>query len=506
MSYDPDEQEERARKRIGQVLSGKWTLERMLGIGGMAAVYAGKHRNGAKAAVKVLHPELARHKEIRERFLREGYAANRVEHPGAVAVLDDDVVQGGPDDGAAYIVMELLEGEPLEARAARKPLDERELLMVADGILEVLEAAHPRGVVHRDLKPDNLFLLKTDDDSIKIKVLDFGLARMVLPEGEQEGEARVATRAGVTIGTPAYMSPEQAAGRADEIDGRADIFSVGAVMFRLRTNKRIHEAGHPIELVGKMAKLPAPKIRDVDPSVSPPFAAIVDRALAFRREDRYPDAAAMRADVLAALGPKVEPYAPPTERSPQQHEAIGSEPTEVATRFEPRYSPPSGASHGSMPPERSIVARSFPIFGILFLGLLAAGAWIVFRDGIDSPAKSLLPQASVSTEGSVEDAAAQDTSADTSDDTAALAVAVEAQDADPDAEEEEEEEEEDAGPDAQAEDASPEDGSIEDASADATVDAALWKALKPAQPKPKKKPAPAPSAKPPVKKKKKKKK
>ena len=100
MPYDPDEQEERARKRIGQVLSGKWTLERMLGIGGMAAVYAGKHRNGAKAAVKVLHPELARHKEIRDRFLREGYAANRVEHPGAVAVLDDDVVQGGPDDGA----------------------------------------------------------------------------------------------------------------------------------------------------------------------------------------------------------------------------------------------------------------------------------------------------------------------------------------------------------------------------------------------------------------------
>jgi serine/threonine-protein kinase len=226
-----------------------------------------------------------------------------------------------------------------------------------------------------------------------------------------------------------------------------------------------------------MAKLPAPKIRDVDPSVSPPFAAIVDRALAFRREDRYPDAAAMRADVLAALGPKVEPHSP-TERRSTPHETFGSEPTEVAqpAQFEPRYQgPPSRASYrDSLPPERSIVARSFPIFGLLFLGLLAAGAWIVFRDGIDSPAKSLLPQASVSTEGSVEDAAAQDTSADTSDDTAALAVAVEAQDADPDAEEEEEEEEEDAGPDAQAEDASPEEGSIEDASADATVDAALW--------------------------------
>jgi serine/threonine-protein kinase len=504
MSFD--EQEERAKKRIGQVLSGKWTLERMLGIGGMAAVYAGRHRNGARAAVKVLHPELARHKEIRERFLREGYAANRVEHPGAVAVLDDDVVQGGPDDGAAYIVMELLEGEPLEARAARKPLDERELLMVADGILEVLEAAHPRGVVHRDLKPDNLFLLKTEDDSIKIKVLDFGLARMVLPEGEQEGESRTVTRAGVTIGTPAYMSPEQAAGRADEIDGRADIFSVGAVMFRLRTGKRIHEAAHPIELVGKMAKLPAPKIRDVDPSVSPPFAAIVDRALAFRREDRYPDAAAMRADVLAALGPKVEPHSP-TERRSTPQETFGSEPTEVAqpAQFEPRYQgPPSRASYrDSLPPERSIVARSFPIFGLLFLGLLAAGAWIVLRDGIHAPASTPAPSMSASSESDT--GSAPDTSsAEASTDAAALELPVEPlgdADLDADSGEEEEEEDEDAGPDAALEDAGPEDAGSD---ASVSVDAALFQALKPTKPKPKPKPTVAP--KPPTKKKKKKKK
>jgi serine/threonine-protein kinase len=92
------------------VLDGKWTLERLLGSGGMAAVYGARHRNGARAAVKILHRDLSRHQEVRERFLREGYAANRVEHPGAVKVLDDDVIADGPDAGTAYLVMELLEG------------------------------------------------------------------------------------------------------------------------------------------------------------------------------------------------------------------------------------------------------------------------------------------------------------------------------------------------------------------------------------------------------------
>jgi len=476
------------------VLSGKWTLERLLGLGGMAAVYAGRHRNGAKAAVKVLHAELARHKEIRERFLREGYAANKVEHPGAVAVLDDDVVQGGPDDGAAYIVMELLDGEPLEQRAARQPLDERELLMVADGVLEVLEAAHPRGVVHRDLKPDNLFVLRGDDDrNLKIKVLDFGLARMVEPE---DGESRMVTRQGVTIGTPAYMSPEQAAGRADEIDGRADIFSLGAVLFRLRTNKRIHEAGHPLELVGKMAKLPAPKIRDVDPSVSPPFAAIVDRALAFRREDRYPDAASMRADVLEALGPGVEPLSPRVEPS----DGLGTEPTEIA-QLTPQP---------TRPPERSLVERSFPIFGLLFLGLLAAGAWIVLRDG----AKGTAPSSSAPTW--IDTEPPQDTTPSESGvDTSALALPVEPIDesdatidaavdgsVDGEAElEEEEDEDEDAGPDATA-DAEPDVADIGAVVVDAKASEALK--AKPAKKKPLPPPKPAPTA--PKKKKKKKKK
>lgn len=293
----------RAEARVGTVLDGKWRLERLLGTGGMAAVYEARHRNGARAAVKMLHPELAKMPELRERFLREGYAANRVEHPGAVKVLDDHVIVGGPDDGVAYIVMELLEGEVLDERVARGPIGEQELLAIAASLLDVLASAHAHGVIHRDLKPDNLFLLRTEDGAPRVKVLDFGLARVI--------ETRMTTRAGVTLGTPAYMSPEQAGGRADEIDARSDLFSVGAVLFRLRTGKRIHEADSALELVGKMARLPAPPIREVDPTVSEPFAAIVDRALQFERDARYPDAQVMRADVLAAL----EKLRPPPRRS-----------------------------------------------------------------------------------------------------------------------------------------------------------------------------------------------
>jgi len=278
------------------VLNDKWTLERLIGVGGMAAVYAARHRNGAKAAVKVLHPDLSRHKEVRERFLREGYAANRVEHPGAVKVMDDDVVAAGPDAGTAYLVMELLEGESLQDRLERgASIGEREFLAIAEMVLDVLDAAHSRGVVHRDLKPENLFLvLDAGSGQERVKVLDFGLARLL------DGQA--ITTYGLALGTPSFMSPEQAAGRIDEIDGRTDLFALAATGFRLRTGRRIHEGANAIELVRKMANFAAPKIQTMAPDVSSPFARVIDRALEFKREDRYGSAAEMRADVRRALG------------------------------------------------------------------------------------------------------------------------------------------------------------------------------------------------------------
>ena len=289
-----DDAEARAHELLGTVLNDKWTLEGVLGVGGMAAVYSARHRNGARAAVKVLDPQLASVEEVRVRFLREGYAANRVEHPGAVKVLDDDVVTSGPAEGSAYIVMELLDGESLEARAERgDPVGEREFLDIADAVLDVLDAAHSRGVIHRDLKPENLFLPRSGDP--KVKVLDFGLARLL------ETTTATSTRHGLALGTPSFMSPEQAAGRIDEIDGRTDLFALAATGFRLLADRRIHEGSNPVEIVTKMAQIPAPLIRTVAPYVSAPVADIIDRGLEFRREDRYANAAAMRADVKRAI-------------------------------------------------------------------------------------------------------------------------------------------------------------------------------------------------------------
>jgi eukaryotic-like serine/threonine-protein kinase len=303
----------RAEERLGSVLADKWTLERLLGIGGMGAVYAARHRNGARAAVKLLHPELARNQQIRERFLREGYAANKVEHRCTVQVLDDDVIKEGPDEGAAYLVMELLEGESLDERRKREPkTTERELLEIMDAVLDVLDAAHARGVVHRDLKPDNLFLAKDPDTgAVRVKVLDFGLARL--------SEAARMTGHGLALGTPAFMSPEQAAGLSEEIDGRVDIFALGATVFYVFTGQHVHDGETVLQLVIKMAKDQAPGVQTVRPDTSDDFAAILDRALQLERANRYPSAAAMRDDVREALakrGGTPAEFAPVSVRQP----------------------------------------------------------------------------------------------------------------------------------------------------------------------------------------------
>ena len=352
---------------MGTQLAGKWTLERLLGVGGMAAVYAARHRNGARAAIKVLHPELARVEEVRERFRREGYAANRVDHPGAVKVLDDDVVDEGPDVGTAFLVMELLEGESLQERVERAPpVGEGEFLRIAEGVLDVLEAAHRSGVVHRDLKPENLFLVRAEgaaDRAPRVKVLDFGLARLA------DGQA--ITSHGLALGTPSFMSPEQAKGRVTEIDGRTDLFALGATGFRVRTGRRVHDAANAVELVTKMGTIPAPKIREVAPDVSRGYARVIDRALEFEREQRYPDAAAMREDVRRALA-----------------ELEGSAQTVLAVL-------PASAVPPSQPPlpvvasapRRRSTARSLAAWGALALALVVGvgvgggAAWLERRAG-----------------------------------------------------------------------------------------------------------------------------
>ena len=277
-----------ARARLGMVLQEKWTLDSLLGVGGMAAVYAATHRNGKRVAVKMLHGDLGNQEEIQRRFLQEGYAANTIQHEGAVSVLDDDVAP----DGSPFIVMELLEGETLDSWLERSgPLPAREVLAIADQLLDVLAAAHAKNVVHRDIKPENLFLTKNGT----LKVLDFGIARVFEARG-----STTSTRVGTVMGTPAFMAPEQARARWDEVDGRTDLWAVGATMFTLLTGRHVHVSENGNEQLILSATAPPVSVSSVV-DLPPAVGGIVDRALAFERERRWPTASAMQEAVRAAL-------------------------------------------------------------------------------------------------------------------------------------------------------------------------------------------------------------
>jgi eukaryotic-like serine/threonine-protein kinase len=272
-------------RRLGTTVRDKWTLERILGVGGMAAVYVGLHRIGRRDALKILHPEAAKRKDVCQRFEREAKAVNSFRHPGVVEIRDIDVTE----DGAPFLVMELLDGESLLDRVERlRTIPLADVLAYADQTLDVLAAAHPLGIIHRDIKPANLYLLRDG----RLKVLDFGLARVLDPDGTNAW-----TQTGATLGTTPYMPPEQARGR--HIDGRADLFAVGATMFRLLTGRRIHDAATDFDLLMKMAKEPAPPIASVLSGLPDDVCRVIDRALAFDRDRRYADAASMLADVRA---------------------------------------------------------------------------------------------------------------------------------------------------------------------------------------------------------------
>jgi serine/threonine-protein kinase len=270
-----------ASSRVGLLLRGKWRLDGLIGVGGMAAVYSATHRNGTRCAIKILDDVHAKSTSTKERFLQEGYASNLVEHPGAVRVLDDD-----EDGDLVFLVMELLNGQTLEAMATARggTLPVEEVLIATARVLEVLAAAHARGIVHRDIKPENVFVT----DSGEIKVLDFGLARLL-----DRPNAR-ATRPGTAMGTPGFMAPEQARGRAELVDARSDLYAVGASMFALLTGELVHgREGTVAEILAATFGNQARSLGEVMPGAHPDVIAIVDRALRLEREERWQSATAM---------------------------------------------------------------------------------------------------------------------------------------------------------------------------------------------------------------------
>ena len=280
----------RARARVGTMLGPKYRLDALLGVGGMASVYRATHRNGAIFAIKILHPEYATRGDVRVRFLREGYIANSIRHAGVARVVDDEASESGD----VYIVMELLEGvsvdRVLTGLGGRMPL--RAVVALGLGVLDVLEAAHAASVVHRDIKPANLFV----GFDGRVLLLDFGIARVY----DAATTGGFTTEAGIVLGTPAYMAPEQASGKRSEVGARTDLWSLGATMFTLAAGRTVHLAENGEQFLLHSATRDAPAVRDVIADAPEPIASVLDRALAYDPAQRWADAAEMRDALISA--------------------------------------------------------------------------------------------------------------------------------------------------------------------------------------------------------------
>src|SRR3954469_3692155 len=257
---------------LGSVLDGRYRIDAVLGTGGMGRVYRAEHTKiGKSVAIKVLHADLGRNREASQRFQREAIASGRLDHPNIVGVSDFGVL----DDGACYLVMEGLEGESLGDRLTRdRRIHWVEAIDILRGVLNGLRHAHERGVVHRDIKPDNVYLAHKDGDPI-IKILDFGIAKLYA--GTDEDPA--STRAGLTVGTPAYLSPEQAVGGA--ITPASDLYSASIVLYEMLAGRAPFEDKDPLAMLGAHVGRRPPAFAESAPGVDipPPLEEIIQRGL-----------------------------------------------------------------------------------------------------------------------------------------------------------------------------------------------------------------------------------
>ena len=269
---------------VGRVL-GNYQLVALLGTGGMGSIYVGAHTLlNRHVAVKVLRPELEKRKETIARFFDEARTINRLQHPNIVESIDlvEDVVDG------AYCVLELLRGKSLVTRLARGPVALESALRIGAQIGDALSAVHELGIVHRDLKPENLILIERDDRDDFVKLIDFGVAKVADDSGM------------IAVGTAAYMAPEQAAG--EKVDHRADIYSLGVVLFEMVTGHHPYPSASDNEYILAHAEDPVPRPSRIAAGLPKSLDAVIMRCLAKRADHRYASAAEVAA-ALRAIAP-----------------------------------------------------------------------------------------------------------------------------------------------------------------------------------------------------------
>ena len=384
-----------ANARVGSTIGGKYLLKSVLGVGGVGAVYAAENTwTQRPVALKLLHEDHARSTEVVERFMQEARLASQLRHPNIVDVLD--MGREAPD-GAPFIVQELLHGNDLRALIdASGRLDVAAAVDIALPLMGALALAHRRGVVHRDIKPENVYLARDEAGEVTPKLIDFGISKIVT----ESRDTRNLTQAGTLVGTPNYMSPEQARGDA-QIDGQTDVWSVGVLLYEMLSGAVPFDAPNQNVLMVKIITEPPRRIETFAPDLPATLATLVHRALARDRAERFEDMPAFIAALLqsgiggpelferhrrsltvsAEISERLQTAAlaslAPSADAPVRHDVENDDTPMDWSRKAP----------GSQPPSRSPRAVLAVAGGFVFaLAAVAGGAWIVRHERPTTPA------------------------------------------------------------------------------------------------------------------------
>jgi serine/threonine-protein kinase len=358
----------------------------------MGAVYLAEHPGiGRRVAVKVLHKQFSGDEQLLGRLLNEARAANAIRHPNIIEILDS----GMREDGTPYLVMELLEGESLGGRLRRVgPMPIADVLAFTLQTASALGAAHKKGIVHRDLKPDNLFIVGMGGDESsrvdlggpneRMKVLDFGIAKLQMP---QPGDS-VKTRTGTLMGTPIYMSPEQCRG-TKTVDHRSDVYSLGIIVWEMLVGQPPFMSEGFGELVNMHLNVPAPSARAQRPEISEQLDAVVLKMLAKNPEDRYPDMMSLTAAMRLAAGPpfSVQRSSPDLASAPTQHAPVTVDTVRPARAQVTTFR--TGMGEVVDEPVAASRGRGKLIAGALALAVLGGGAFLFAGRGEEKPAAAV---------------------------------------------------------------------------------------------------------------------
>jgi len=372
--------------RLGEQLGGYLVVARVAD-GAMGRVYEGRHpETKQRVAIKVLHADVAKDQVAVERFKREYDAATELDHPHIVKVLEF----GGTPDGSHFMTMEYLEGEELGAWLRRDgPVEPARIVRILSQAASALEHAHSYGFVHRDLKPDNIFLVRTEQGD-DVRILDFGSVKLQMETGPK------LTAFGTTLGSPYYMSPEQAMGKAD-VDGRTDVYALGAILYEMLTGKVAFHGDTVAEILMKVVNESPPQASQVRPGVPQSLDDVVEKACRKEKERRYADPVKLADALVRKVGlegtsaewmhrPEAEVAQAIAASTPAQPKAFGQTsapppPMPAGAPPAPRAAPaPSlpqeyGGGGGAMRPARpGDRTATFLFVGLALLGVLGVGA------------------------------------------------------------------------------------------------------------------------------------